>query len=204
MLTGKGPISSRCAHLYNPFMSRRDRFAIGLLVSFALVAVTLELYFLVFHRELVARAPTQLFARLFSIYGVADRGYYDHVSPLALGLEGINVFVMQPVCALLVYAILRGRAYRWPLQLAVGTYLCISVVLYWAVAVISGYAEMAEHSSKAFALFYVGNAPWLVGYGWLALDAGAAIARAFGMTPESRRHSFTLRPAQSGPIEERA
>jgi hypothetical protein len=173
-------------------MSRRDRFTIGLLGFFVLVAVTLELYFLLFHRELVARAPTQLFARLFAIYGVADRGFYDHVSPLALALEGINVFAMQPLCVLLVYAIVRDRPYRWPLQLAVGAYLCISVVLYWAVAVISGYAEMVEHSSRAFALFYVGNAPWLVGYGWLALDAGAAIARAFGMTPESRRYAFTL------------
>src|ERR1700742_3545226 len=111
-------------------MNRRDRFTVGLLVSFVLIAATLELYFLVFHRELVARAPTQLFARLFSIYGVADRGYYDRVSPFALALEGINVFVMQPLCALIVYAIARGRAYRWPLQLAVGRYLSVSVVLY--------------------------------------------------------------------------
>jgi EXPERA (EXPanded EBP superfamily) len=161
-------------------MNRRDRFTVGLLVFFAIVAATLELYFLVFHRELVARAPTQIFARLFSIYGIADRGYYDRVSPLALGLESINVFVMQPLCVLLVFAIVRGRAYRWPLQLAVGSYLCVSVVLYWSVAVISGYAEMAEQSRNAFALLYGANAPWLVGYGWLAFDAGVAIVRAIG------------------------
>jgi EXPERA (EXPanded EBP superfamily) len=168
-------------------VTRRDRFTIGLLGFFALVAVTLELYFLVFHRELVARTPTQLFARLFSIYGVADRGYYDHISPMALALEGINVFVMQPLCALVVYAIVRGRAYRWPLQLAVGAYLSMSVVVYFAVAVVSGYADMTEHSARAFALFYGANAPWLVGYGWLAVEAGRAIARAFVTTPERAR-----------------
>jgi cholestenol Delta-isomerase len=182
-------------------MSRRDRVTIGLFVFFGLVAGTLELYFLVHHRELVARTPTQLFARLFSIYGVADRGYYDAVSPLALALEGINVFVMQPLCALVVYAIVRGRAWRWPLQLAVGSYLSVSVVLYFAVAVVSGYADMAEHSGKAFALFYGANAPWLVGYGWIAVDAGRAIARGFvasaAAQPERSRGAVTLRPLRS-------
>src|SRR4051812_36146675 len=126
-------------------MSRRDRVTIGVLAFFALVAVTLELYFLVHHRDLVARAPTQLFARLFAIYGAADRSYYDAVSPLALAFEGINVFVMQPLCGLVVYAFVRGRAWRWPLQLAVGSCLSLSVVLYYTVVVLSGYADMAEH-----------------------------------------------------------
>lgn len=182
------------ARLYNPsIMSRRDRVTIGLLLLFALVAATLELYFLVHHRELVARAPTQLFARLFSIYGVADRGYYDAVSPLALALEGINVLVMQPLCALVVYAIVRGRAWRWPLQLAVASYLSMSVVLYFTIAAVSGYADMAQHSGKAFALLYGGNAPWLVGYGWMAVDAGRVIARVLATGSPTRK--VMLRPA---------
>jgi hypothetical protein len=169
--------------VYDSIMSRRDRFTIALFALFALVAATLELYFVVHHRELAARAPTQPFARLFSIYGIADRGYYDPVSPLALALEAINVFVMQPLCALVVYAIVRRRAWRWPLQVAVGSYLSLSVVLYFTVAAVSGYADMAEHSGKAFALFYGGNAPWLLGYGWIAADAGRHIARAFATVP---------------------
>jgi len=180
-------------------MTRRDRVTIGLFLFFAAVACTLELYFLVHHRELVARAPTQLFAWLFSIYGVADRGYYDAVSPLALALEGINVFVMQPLCALVVYGIVRDRAWRWPLQLAVGSYLSVSVLLYFAVAVVSGYADMAEHSGKAFALFYGANAPWLVGYAWIAIDAARTIARGFAVAeeesrPDGGREPVALRP----------
>ncbi len=174
-------------------MNRRDRFTVGLLAFFALIAVTLELYFLVFHRELPERASSQLFARLFAVYGAADRAYYDQVSPLALALEGINVFVMQPLCALLCYAIVRARPYRWPLQLGIGAYLGVSVVLYFTVGVVSGYATMTEHSGKAFALFYGANAPWLVGYGWLALDAGRVIARAFAGAPTEAR-TFALRP----------
>lgn len=161
-------------------MSRRDRITIGLIGFFALIAFTLELYFLVYHRELRARADTQLFARLFAIYGAADRAYFDPVSPLALALEGINVFVMQPLCLLLVYAIVKRRPYRWPLQLGVGAYLCLSVVLYFMVAIVSGYENMPVRSGTAFALFYGANLPWLVGYGWLALEAGRAIARTLG------------------------
>lgn len=146
---------------------------------FALVALTLELYFILFHRELPARAATQLFARLFAIYGAADSHYYDPVSPLALALESINVFVMQPLCMLLVYAIVRRRPYRWPLQLGVGAYLALSVVLYFLVAIVSGYDGMAERNATSFALFYGGNLPWLAGYAWLALDAGVVIAGRF-------------------------
>lgn len=180
-------------------MSRRDRTTVALFALFALVAVTLELYFVVHHRDLAARAPTQLFARLFAIYGVADRGYYDPVSPLALALETINVFVMQPLCALVVYAIVRRRAWRWPLQVAVGSYLSLSVVLYFTVAAVSGYADMAEHSATAFALFFGGNAPWLVGYGWIAVDAGRKIARAPGLRASEPLTSapWALSPSRS-------
>jgi hypothetical protein len=179
-------------------MSRRDRFTIGLLIFFALIALTLELYFLIYHRDLPARAATQLPARLFSIYGVADRGYFERVSSLALALEGINVFVMQPLCALVVYAIVRGRRWRWPLQLGVGAYLAMSVVLYFAVAMVSGYADMVEHSGRAFALLYGANAPWLVAYSWLALDAGREIARSLATNEVPRpRRGMVLRPAHS-------
>ncbi|MGZ3439410.1 MAG: EXPERA domain-containing protein [Polyangia bacterium] len=183
-------------------MSRRDRFSVALLGFFGLIAVTLELYFLVCHRDLAARADSQLFARLFSIYGVADRGYFAPVSSLAVALEGINVFVMQPLCLLLIYAIVRGRAYRWPLQLGIGSYLAFSVVLYFLVAIISGYEEMTERSVRAFALFYGANLPWLVGYAWLALDAAVAIWRTLATAPAPARRAWSLR-GSTGPVTAR-
>jgi hypothetical protein len=67
--------------------------------------------------------------------------------------------------------------------------------------VVSGYADMAEHSGKAFALFYGANAPWLVGYAWIAVDAARAIARGFAPSaasrPERVRGAIPLRPLRS-------
>lgn len=167
----------------------------GLLGFFFAVAWTVELYFLVWHRELPARAPTELLARGFRLYGLADRGFYDRVTPLVLTLEGLNVFVMQPLCALLAYAIVRGRRYRWPLQLAIGSYLSLSVVIYFVVDAVAGHVNMREQSVAAYALLYGANLPWLVGYGWLAVDAGVTIARALApisrLTPwRSARHTL--------------
>ncbi|HEX3867608.1 MAG TPA: emopamil-binding family protein [Gemmatimonadaceae bacterium] len=179
-------------------MTRRDRSTIALLGFFVLIAMTLELYFLACHRDLPARVATQLPARLFGIYSVADRSYFDPVSALALSLEGLNVFVMQPLCGLVVYAIVRGRGWRWPLQLGVSAYLAMSVVLYFTVAIVSGYADMAVHSGKAFALLYGANMPWLLGYGWLALDAAREIARRLATEPAQRRRTvIALQPAHS-------
>jgi hypothetical protein len=164
-------------------MSRRDRITVGLLGFFVFIAFTLELYFLACHRDLPARTGTQLFARLFALYGTADRAYFDPVSPLALALEGINVFLMQPLSLLLIYATIRQRAYRWPLQLAIGAYLALSVVLYFLVGIVSGYDGMTERSGKTFALFYGANLPWLIAYGWLAIEAGRTIARKLHLPP---------------------
>ncbi len=164
-------------------MTRRDRVTIGLLAFFLLAAATIELYFLVFHADLPARTQTQLFARGFRLYSIADRGFYDPVSPLALAFEGLNVFLMQPLCALLIYAIARDRSYRWPLQLGIGAYLAISVVLYYAIGIIGGYDAMPVRTTNAYLLFYGANLPWMLTYGWLAIDAGAVIARAFADAP---------------------
>jgi len=162
-------------------MTARDRFAIGLLAFFFLVAATLEVYFLIAHGQLAVSAHP--FARVFSIYGVSDRAYYDDVSPLALSLEGLNVFVTQPLGLWLAWAILRRRPYRWALQLGVGAYLSYSVVLYFLVGHVSGFASMVERSPRSFALFYGANLPWLVGYGWLAVDAARVIVARFASAP---------------------
>ncbi|MCU1280652.1 MAG: hypothetical protein JWM53_4198 [bacterium] len=159
---------------------------------FVAVAGTLELYFLVHHSDLPARADSQLFARAFRLYAMADRAYFDPVSPLALALEGVNVLLMQPLCILLAYAIVRQRPYRWPLQLAIGSYLALSVVLYFLVNVLSGYDTMKDHSPAAFALFYGANLPWLVAYGWLAADALVAITRTTRAAPQPAPHQTPL------------
>lgn len=158
-------------------MSRRDRLILGLLCFYILIAFSLELYWLIYRDELVARAPHELFARLFQIYGDADRAYYDRVSALAIGLEGINVYFTQILNVLLMYAIVARRYWRHTLQLLVGSYLAYSVILYFYAAHVTGYPDMRYQSTYTFFLFYAANLPWLLGYGYMAYDSIRAIHR---------------------------
>ena len=156
-------------------MARRDKVTLALLGFFFVIGCTIELYFIVAHRELVAAAAHNPLAWLLSLYGPSDRAYFAAPSALALSLEGLNVFVTQPLGLVLAYAIVKKRAWRWPLQLAVGAYLAYSVVLYFLVAQVSGFADMAPHSFRTFSVFYAANLPWLAGYGWMAWDAARKI-----------------------------
>jgi len=156
-------------------MSRRDRVILGLLTFFLCIAVSLELYWLVYRDQLVARAPHELFARLFQIYGDADRAYYDRVSPLAIALEGINVYFTQLLNIWLMVAIVGRRHYRHVLQLLVGSYLTYSVILYFWAAHVTGYPDMRYQSPYTFFLFYAPNLPWLLGYAYMAWDSCRAL-----------------------------
>ncbi len=157
-------------------MTRRDKVTLGLLGFFFLIGVTIELYFIVAHRDLVAAAPHHRLAWLLSLYGPSDQAYFAHPSALALSLEGLNVFITQPLGIVIAYALVRRRWWRWPLQLVVGSYLAYSVVLYFTEAQVSGFANMSERSARSFIVFYAANLPWLLGYAWLAWDAGREIA----------------------------
>lgn len=158
-------------------MTRRDVATLALLGFFFAVAMTLELYYVVAHDHLVAAASHNLFARGLALYGPSDRAYFTAPSALALSLEGINVFVTQPLGLLLAYAIVRRRRWRWPLQLALGSYLAYSVVLYFAEGAVSGFAGMSERSAGTFAIYIGANLPWLVGATWMAASAAREIAR---------------------------
>jgi hypothetical protein len=159
-------------------MTRRDVATLGLLGFFFAVAVTIELYFVVAHAHLVAAAAARHpLAQLLAISGPADRGYFAAPSALALALEGLNVFVTQPLALVLAYAIVRRRSWRWPLQLAVGSYLAYSVVLYFLVAAVSRFADMSARGPGVFALFFGANLPWLAGAGWMAWSAASEIDR---------------------------
>lgn len=157
-------------------MSRSDRVTLGLLSFFLCIAFSLELYWLVFRDELVARAPHELFAHLFQIYGDADRAYYDRISALAIGLEGINVYVTQLLNMWLIAAIVGRHHYRHVLQLIVSSYLAYSVVLYFWCAHVTGYPDMRYQSAYTYFLFYAPNLPWLLGYGWMAWVSARVLA----------------------------
>jgi hypothetical protein len=162
-----------------PPLPRKDWLILGLLAFFILVAFTVELYWVVYADQLVARSDSDLLAYGFSFYGEADSAYYDHVTPLSLGLETLNVYVTQWLNLWLAYAILKHKPYRYALQLALGAYLTYSLVLYFWTAHLSGYAGMRERSFYTFFMFVTPNLPWLLGYLYLAYDAIRAINARF-------------------------
>jgi cholestenol delta-isomerase len=163
----------------SPSLPLRDRVIITLLVGFLAAALVLELYWVIHRRELPRLADRSLVARLFQIYGAADRAYYDAVSPLALALETLNVFVTQLFNLWLIFAIVRRRPYRHALQLAIASYLSYSVVLYFWTNHLDGYAGMRERNAYGYWLFYAPNLPWLLGYLYMVADSARAITARF-------------------------
>lgn len=158
-------------------LTRRDRTALGLVIFYIACAFTLELYWLVNHTNLVGR--TDLLARAFSLYGRGDRGYYDLVSSFETGLESFHLLFTQPLLLCLAVGIWRQSTWRYPLQLALSSYVCYSTILYLLANHVSGYAGMPRHVLSAFLIFYLPNLPWVFGNAWLAVSAARSIAGAF-------------------------
>lgn len=163
-------------------VSREDRAVLGFLGFSLVLAFTLELYFVVCRSTV--RQHTDVFARLFRLYGMGDSTYYGRGdTALPFALETINIGITQGLNVLLVVAILRGLPWRYPLQLAVSSYVAYSVVLYFWHAHVGGYPAMPEHSPSAFLVFYAPNLPWLLGNLWLARSAFTALTARLRTAP---------------------
>ena len=156
-------------------LTPRDIVAIALLAFFIVTAYTMELYWLVFWREIPAR--TDIMAQLYRAYGQADVGYYGAVTSFEVSLESFHVLISQPLHLLLIYAILRGFPWRYPLQLGLASYVCYSTVLFLTAKYMSGYAQMPVHDVASQLMLHLANLPWIAGNLYLAIDAGVAISR---------------------------
>jgi hypothetical protein len=157
----------------------KDKAIIGLVLAFTAVALTLELYWLIFNQEMESR--TDLVARALAIYWPADYTYrvpgYPVEKAFTLSLEGVNTLLTPILSGLLIWAILTRKRYRYPLQLTIATYTCYGTFLYFSVAHISSYAVFEYKSVYTYLLFYLVNLPWLVGYAWIGWDAYWEILR---------------------------
>jgi len=158
-------------------LTSRDRAALGLVIFYIACGFTLELYWLFYHGSLAGR--NDWLARAFSLYGRGDRGYYDLVSSFETGLESFHIVFTQPLLICLAAGIWRRSLWRYPLQLAVSSYVCYSTILYLLANHVSGYAGMPHHVLASFLIFYLPNLPWIFGNIWLASDAAHSVARAF-------------------------
>lgn len=155
-------------------LSTADKVTLGLIGFFVLMGWTIELYFILHYRDI--REQTGFFARCYAIYGAGDQAYFgrgDIYVPLAL--ETLNVFFTQGLNLLTAWAIVKRRPWRHPLQLLVSSYLTYSVVFYFWVNHVSGYANMPEKTAWAFFIFWVPNLPWLLGHGWMAWQSFVAL-----------------------------
>jgi hypothetical protein len=160
----------------------KDRITIGLLCFYLLIGLTLELYWITFHNEMLQHHD--IFNKLLSIYWPCDRTYrdpgFDAQTGFTFSLESLNVF-SQPLNALLIWAILKRKPYRHALQLCLSTYLAYGTVLYFYVAHLTDYAVFTERTTSSFVLFVVANCPWLLGYGWMAYESIVAIKKRFSL-----------------------
>ncbi len=151
----------------------KDKVIIGLIVGFTAVALTVELYWLVFNQEMESR--TDLFAGAWAIYWPVDYTYripgYPIEKAFTLSLEGMNTLFTPIPSLVLIWAILTHKPYRYPLQLVIATYTFYGTFLYYSVAHISDYKVFEHKSAYTYLLFYLVNMPWFVGYGWIGWDA---------------------------------
>ena len=155
--------------------STRDRFVLCLASFYVFMAVTVEAHWLLSYRTLGQRSD--FVGRFWSFYGRADTGYYNAVSSFVIGLESFQVFFSVWLYLLLIWAVLHDKSFRYPLQLAVSSYICYSTTLYLLSNHLSGYAGMQRHTLPNFLMLYLPNLPWLLGNLLLAADAFAAITR---------------------------
>ena len=164
------------AHLEAPVrrLAPRDLGSLWLIAFFAVIAYTLEVLWLRHAFEWPAQSG--FWAAGARYYGMGDRGYWDQPSYFEVGLESFNVIFIVASELWLGYAILRRRAYRWPLQLCIGGYLTYSVIYYFTVKII--FPQMETQDAASYTMLIVPNQPWLFGGAWWVWDASAVILRA--------------------------
>jgi cholestenol delta-isomerase len=164
----------------NQVMPARDRAIIGFLVLFLLTSV-LEAYWLLHHNEMEQRHD--FLARLLAIYWPMDHTYripgYGADKAFTLALERVNTLVSQWLNLFLIFAIVKRKPWRHPLQVVLSTYTAYGTFLYFYVAHITGYRIFSNHESSTYLLFYLINAPWLAFCGYMVCDSCVAITRAF-------------------------
>ena len=157
-------------------LGARDKIVICLVIFFSAIALTFELYWLIFNQAMENR--TDLLARAFALYWPADPTYrIPGFSPSPSRSRSKASTLSSRRAFRLCSSGLFSRVGHSVMQLTIPTYTLYSVLLYYLVAHISGYAVFENKDATTFLLFYLVNAPWFVGYAWMACDAFQALTR---------------------------
>lgn len=155
-------------------LAANEKASLWVIAFFAVIAYTLELLWL--YHAFDWPTQTGIWATMARYYGMGDRAYWDQPSYFEVGLESFNVFFIVSSELWLAYAILRRRAYRWPLELCIGGYLTYSVIYYFTVKI--AFPQMFTEDIASYAMLIVPNLPWLFGGAWWIWDAGTVILNA--------------------------
>jgi hypothetical protein len=155
----------------------RDRAIIAMLAAFTVFNLTLDLALVVKAGRLTEGAGADWASALWAMYADVDRLWI--VAPWSLAQEAINVFWTTGLNVWLIWAIVTRRPYRHALQLALGSYVSYSVILYWLAGHLSGYEGMRSRTAYALILFYGLGLPWLIAHLYMMYDSAVAITRRF-------------------------
>jgi hypothetical protein len=186
------PIAQAAAAQAIEPLSVKDRIIIGLILFFAVVAFTFEAYWLIFNQVMESR--TDFFARIYALYWPADYTYripgYPIEKAFTLALERVNTLVTPFLSFFLIWAIIKRKPYRYPLQLAIANYTFYGTFLYYYVAHISGHAMFAYQGTYPYVTFYLASLPWIAAYGWMNWDAYRAIVRRYKSGANAAAHAI--------------
>jgi hypothetical protein len=154
-------------------LTAREKWIVRWLIFFVVIAYAIELPWLLSSSDLPRLGNG--WSRLWAFYGMADRGYYDLISSFERGLESFHIFVTQWLMIWLLWAVARRWAYRHVLQVAVGSYVAYSTVVYLAAKHLTGYPLMRVQEPSAFLTLYLANLPWVIGNVLIAADGARGL-----------------------------
>lgn len=161
-------------------LNPKDMTIVCLVLTFTFIALTLELYWLIFHQTMESR--TDLFAQAWALYWPADWTFrmpgYSVAKAFTLAVTIQDTLITPWLNGLLIWGIFKRRPYRYALQLVIATYTTYGTILYYGVAHISDYAVFEQKTTGTYLQFYLTNFPWLAFYGWLGWDAFRALLHA--------------------------
>jgi hypothetical protein len=160
---------------HRSMLTARERLIAWQLAFFIVIAYAIELPWLLSSAELPRLE--NLWGRIWAFYGQSDRGYYDRVSSFELGLESFHIFVTQWLYVWMLWAVMRRWAYRHVLEVAIGSYVAYSTVVYLVGKHLTGYALMPEHEPRDFLILYLANLPWVSGNLYIAVDGAGELVR---------------------------
>jgi cholestenol delta-isomerase len=96
---------------------------------------------------------------------------YRNKDPTVMLVSGVELFLMGPLCLLLVYAILKKKHYRHPLQILVCTLQLMGTIMFAGTEIYTGCHNIPTDFGLTFTpdklfyfwlLFVVANLVWIV------------------------------------------